>query len=227
MTTHSEDFVSLEELRSVLSTYAGPAEPRERPARARRAAARRHFGRRRVVLIAAVGATLTVVGAGVAAATDALPWWNSERAISSFAVAGSTVRVSVPGPESTTFEVVTNTMMVGGERENCTAIAVKYAQGRSQQGLTGCGAPGAIEAKAGSFDWQAPSGVTYAVIGGPTPVSTAVKVALLDSNGDTATTEPVGDGYYLVYAPARLSTGNLVFYDASGQVVGQLASPHS
>jgi hypothetical protein len=180
---------------------------------------------RPVLAVAVAVIALAGVGAGAAAATGVLPWWNSERAISSFTVAGSTVRLSVPGPESTTFEVVTNTTTVGGERENCTAIAVKYAQGRSQQGLTGCGAPGAIAAKAGSFDWQAPSGVTYAVIAGPTPVSTAVKVALLDRNGDTATTEPVGDGYYLVYAPAGLSTGNLVFYDASGQVVGQLDSP--
>src|ERR1700690_2525166 len=85
--------------------------------RALRATARRRFGRRRVVLIAAVGAAITVVGAGVAAATGVLPWWNSEQAMTSpfgtsadpAAVAGSTVRLSVSGPASTTFEVVTNT----------------------------------------------------------------------------------------------------------------------
>lgn len=31
MTAHSEDLVTLEELRSVLNTYAGPASPRQRP----------------------------------------------------------------------------------------------------------------------------------------------------------------------------------------------------
>ncbi|MGH3009892.1 MAG: hypothetical protein ACRDLM_10885 [Gaiellaceae bacterium] len=200
--------------------------------RALRAAAKRRFGRRRVVLIAAVGAACTVVGAGVAAATGVLPWWNSVHAIESSpfgksadpaAVAGSTVRLSVPGPASTTFEVVTNTVTVGTDQENCTAIAVKNAQGRSQHLMTNCGAPGAAIAQAGSFDWQAPSGVTYAIIAGPTPTSTAAKVALLATNGLTVTAEPVAGGYYLVYAPAELSTGNLVFYDARGQVVDELA----
>jgi hypothetical protein len=115
---------------------------------------------------------------------------------------------------------------VGTDQEHCTAIAVKDAQGRSQHLMTSCGAAGAAVANAGSFDWQAPSGVTYAVIAGPTPVSTAAKVALLASNGVTATTEPVGGGYYLVYAPAELSTGSLVFYDERGQVVDELGSPH-
>ena len=204
--------------------------------RALRAAARRRFGRRRVVLIAAVGAAITVVGAGVAAATGVLPWWNSVQAVESSpfgtsadpaAVAGSTVRLSVSGPASTTFEVVTNTVTVGTDQENCTAIAVKDAQGRSQHLMTSCGAPGAAVADAGSFDWQAPSGVTYAIVAGPTPTSTAAKVALLASNGVTATTEPVAGGYYLVYAPAELSVASLVFYDARGQVVDELAlHPH-
>jgi len=202
--------------------------------RAIRAAARRRFRRRRVVLIAAVGAAF--VGAGVAAATGVLPSWNSVQAVGSSpfgtsadpaAVAGSTVRLSVPGPASTTLEVVTNTVTVGTDQENCTAIAVKDAQGRSQHLMTSCGAPGAAVADAGSFDWQAPSGVTYAIVAGPTPTSTAAKVALLASNGVTAMTEPVAGGYYLVYAPAELSVASLVFYDARGQVVDELAlHPH-
>ena len=203
--------------------------------RALRAAARRRFGRRRVVLIAAVGAAITVVGAGVAAATGVLPWWNSVQAESSpfgtsadpAAVAGSTVRLSVSGPASTTFEVVTNTVTVGTDQENCTAIAVKDAQGRSQHMMTSCGTPGMAVAQAGIYYWQAPSGVTYAIVAGPTPTSTAAKVALLASNGVTATTEPVAGGYYLVYAPAELSVASLVFYDARGQVVDDLAlHPH-
>jgi hypothetical protein len=207
--------------------------------RALRAAARRRFERRRVVLIAAVAAAITVVGAGVAAATGVLPWLNSVQTMSSAmsspfatsanpaAVAGSTVRLSVSGPESTTFEVVTNTVTVAIGQADCTAIAVKDAQGRSQHLMTSCGAPGAAVAQAGSFDWQAPSGVTYAIVAGPTPTSTAAKVALLASNGVTATTEPVAGGYYLVYAPAELSVASLVFYDARGQVVDELAlHPH-
>jgi hypothetical protein len=207
--------------------------------RALRAAGRRRSERRRVMLIAAVGAAITVVGAGVAAATGVLPWWNSVQTMRSgmsspfatsadpAAVAGSTVRLSVPGPASTTFEVVTNTVTVDTGQTDCTAIAAKDAQGRSQHLMTSCGVPGAAVAQAGSFDWQAPSGVTYAIIAGPTPTPTAAKVALLASNGVTATTEPVAGGYYLVYAPAALPTSSLVFYDAHGQVVDELAlHPH-
>jgi hypothetical protein len=191
------------------------------------------------VLIAAVGAAITVIGAGVAAATGVLPWWNSVQTMRSAmnspfatsadpaAVAGSTVRLSVSGPASTTFEVITNTATVATGQANCTAIAAKDAQGRSQHLMTSCGAPSAAVAQAGSFNWQAPSGVTYAIIAGPTPTPTAVKVALLASNGVTATTEPVAGGYYLVYAPAELSAASLVFYDARGQVVDELAlRPH-
>lgn len=207
--------------------------------RALRATARRRFERRRVVLIAAVGAAITVVAAGVAAATGVLPWWNTVQTMRSgmsspfatsadpAAVPGSTVRLSVSGPASTTFEVVTNTVAVDTGQADCTAIAVKDAQGRSQHLMTSCGAPGAAVADAGSFDWQAPSGVTYAIVAGPTPTSTAAKVALLASNGVTATTEPVAGGYYLVYAPSELSVASLVFYDARGQVVDELAlHPH-
>jgi hypothetical protein len=207
--------------------------------RALRAAGRRRSERRRVMLIAAVGAAITVVGAGVAAATGVLPWWNSVQTMRSgmsspfatsadpAAVAGSTVRLSVPGPASTTFEVVTNTVTVDTGQTDCTAIAAKDAQGRSQHLMTSCGVPGAAVAQAGSFDWQAPSGVTYAIVAGPTPTSTAAKVALLASNGVTATTEPVAGGYYLVYAPAELGVARLVFYDAGGQVVDELAlHPH-
>jgi hypothetical protein len=180
---------------------------------------------------------LAGVGAGVAAATGVLPWWHAEQAAMSAmsspfatsadpaAVPGSTVRLSVPGPESTTFEVVTDTVTVGTDQEHCTAIAVTDARGRSQHLMTSCGAAGAAVAEAGRVDWQAPSGAAYAVIAGASPISTAAKVALLAGNGVTATTEPVAGGYYLVYAPAELSTGSLVFYDERGQVVDELGSP--
>lgn len=93
--------------------------------------------------------------------------------------------------------------------------------------MTSCGAPGAAVPQASTCYWQAPSGLTYAIVAGPTPTSTAAKVALLASNGATATTEPVAGGYYLVYAPSELSVANLVFYDARGQVADELAlHPH-
>lgn len=219
MTEHTQDL------------YLAPDAAR----RAIRATARRRSGRRRVVLVAAVCAAVTVVGAGVAAATGVLPWWHSVQTIRSAmtsrfatsanpaAVPGSTVRLSVPGPASTTLEVVTNTVTTGTGRADCTAIAVTDAGGRSQHLMTSCGAAAAAVAQAGSFDWQAPSGVTYAIVAGRATTSAAAKVALRMGNGLTATTEPVAGGYYLVYAPAGLPTDRLVFYDAHGRVVGEVA----
>lgn len=67
MVTHSEDLVSLEELRSVLNTYAGPGNPQKRPAQHR-------VRRMRPVLVAAVAAA-ALVGAGVAIA-DGLGAFN-------------------------------------------------------------------------------------------------------------------------------------------------------
>jgi len=58
---------------------------------------------------------------------------------------------------------------------------------------------------------------------GQSPASTAATVALVAGNGDTVATEPVERGYYLVYAPVDQAAGNLVFYDAHGQVVDELA----
>src|SRR5436305_1684737 len=60
MTAHREDLVSLEELRSVFSTYAGPDTPRERRQGHR-------VGRLRPVLVVAV-ALPALAGAGVAIA---------------------------------------------------------------------------------------------------------------------------------------------------------------
>jgi hypothetical protein len=61
MTTHSEDLISLEELRTVLSAYAGPDTPRERP--------RRHPLRdlRPVLVAAVIVAALAGVGVAIAA----------------------------------------------------------------------------------------------------------------------------------------------------------------
>lgn len=204
-----------------------------------RATVMRRSTRGRVTLIAASAATFAVGVTGIAAGAGVMPWWHSAQTMRSAmnspfltsadpaALPGSTVRLSVPGPASTTFEVVTDTVAVATGKANCTAIVVKDAEGQSQRLLSSCGVLGAAVAQAGSFEWQAPSGATYAVIAGPSPTSTAAKVALVGSNGVSATTEPTGDGYYLVYARIQLSTGRLVFYNARGQVVDELALSRS
>jgi hypothetical protein len=58
MTTHSEDLVSLDELRSILSVHAGPDEPLERPTRHRLRHPRR--ANRRLVVAAVVAVALAV-----------------------------------------------------------------------------------------------------------------------------------------------------------------------
>jgi hypothetical protein len=62
MTAHSDDLVSLEELRSVLGAYAGPAEPQRRAAG--------HGSRRFRPLIVVAAAALAFVVAGVAIADE-------------------------------------------------------------------------------------------------------------------------------------------------------------
>ncbi len=198
-----------------------------------RAAGRRRRRHQRLALSAGSGAALAVAGTGIAAATGALPWWTSDTEFVSSpfataqdpaAIAGSQVRLAVPGPESTTFEIVTNTVTIAGRQETCTAVAVTDAQGGSQHLTTSCGRAGAAVAYAGGLDWQAPSGATYAVVTGPNPTPNAVTVSLKDSQGGSSSAEPVGGGYYLIYVPAKefSPTSTLVFRDASGHVVGVL-----
>lgn len=94
MTTHRDDLVSLEELRSVLSAYAGPAEPRRRPAS-------HGLRRRRPVvlgLIAAAGAIAVVLAATPAWALvrDVLPFWGQPSAPSSVKVEFSHMGLGAP-----------------------------------------------------------------------------------------------------------------------------------
>jgi hypothetical protein len=194
----------------------------------------------RPVLAVAAGAALMLVAAGVAAATGVLPGWETVQAIrqSPFMIAtdpaaapGSIVRLSVPGPESATLKVVTNdTETVGTLHEHCTALVATDAEGRSIGGLRGCGVARQVAAETGSgaapYEWQSPSGVTYAVFWGQAAVPSAAKVALVADNGATIATGPVEGGYFLIYAPAQLSTGSLAFDDERGMVVGRIESRH-
>jgi hypothetical protein len=196
--------------------------------------ARRH----RPALVVAAAVALMLVAAGVAAGTGVLPGWKTVQAIrqSPFMNAtdpatapGSRVRVSVPGPESATLKVVTNdTETVGTLQENCTALVATDAEGRSIGGLRGCGVAHQIRIRSGAapYEWQSPSGVSYAVFWGQAPVPSAARVALVARNGNTVATGPVEGGYFLVYAPAEQAVGSLVFTDEHGQVVSRLGRLH-
>jgi hypothetical protein len=168
--------------------------------------------------------------AAVATATGVMPWITRAQEFRSApfvtrpnpaALPGSNVVLTVPGPESTTFEVITNnTVTIGGKVNSCVAVINNDSHGQRQgAGLTGCGATGAAPLGAGSFDWQAPSGTKYAVVEGPADAAT---VALKDPNGATLATGKAKGGYFLIYtlATATLpSDGSLVFSDSSGHVV--------
>lgn len=216
-------------VRELLAPFA-----RVQPARLERHRSRQRMPRfRRPLLAAATAAAFMLVGAGVAIGTGVLPGWRTEHALiqSPFMTAtdpaaapGSTVRLSVSGPESATLEIVTNdTETAGTLQEHCTAFVATDAEGRSIGGLRGCGVAGQVAAETGSgespYEWQSPSGATYAVFYGEAPVPSAAKVALVAGNGVTVATGPVEGGYFLVYAPAEQAVGTLIFYDQQGQMV--------
>ena len=108
MTTHSEDLVSLEELRSVLSTYAGPDSPRERPSR--------HGVRRRWPVIAigaaAVLAAILVATPAWALVRDVLPFWGQPSAPQSVKVDFSTLNSPAAPPGMNPEADVANTREV-------------------------------------------------------------------------------------------------------------------
>lgn len=200
--------------------------------------ARRPRRHTRLVLAAVAGGLFLLGAAAAATATGVMPWITREQEFQSApfvttpapeTLPGSKVLLTVPGPESTTFEVITNnTVTIGGKVNSCVAIINKDAQGKRQgAGLTGCGAGRREPARAagfgaGSFDWQAPSGTTYAVVEGAADAAT---VALRDPNGATLATGKVEGGYFLIYTlatPTLPSDGSLVFSDASGHVTDSL-----
>jgi hypothetical protein len=195
--------------------------------------ARRRRGHKRLVLTAVAGGLVLLGAAAAATATGVMPWITRAQEFSSApfvttpnpaALPGSNVALTMPGPESTTFEVITNnSVTIGGKVNSCLAVINKDSQGQRQgAGLTGCGAAGAAIAGAGSFGWQAPSGTKYAVVEGTQPTSNAAIVALRDPNGATIATGKVAGGYFLIYTlatPTLPSNGSLVFSDASGHVI--------
>jgi hypothetical protein len=185
--------------------------------------------RRRIVgsWIVAAGIAVTVAGGGYAAAADAgvlpNPWSGPATDSIPFVTSPDpvgTVRLAVPGPESTTLEIVTKTVTVPGATGECTGLVVKEPRGRSEHLMSGCGGTSALQPENGVFEWQATSGTTYAIVTGAAPAG-ATKVALRDRSG-TAVTEPVGDGYFVAYAPKpeMPANGTLDFYNSSGQLIG-------
>ncbi len=93
MISHDEDLVSLEELQSVLNTYAGPPTPRTRPAS--------HGIRRLRPILVASFALVALVAVMVATPAwalvrDALPFWNQPTAPHSVQLAFASMNLGAP-----------------------------------------------------------------------------------------------------------------------------------
>jgi hypothetical protein len=217
-------------IRDRLSAEIAVAEPSE-PFQAARSTTRsgRRSTKARVAVLAGASAAL-VVGAGVISAAAGVlpnPWSGPAMDKIPFvstpdpaSVAGSRVVLSVPGPESTTLEIVTDTISVAGTPATCTDVAIKEPQGQTANLLSGCGGPSAASPIAVAVNWQAPSGASYAIVNSKAPPGAAT-VSLSGSPTLPTVTEPVGGGYYVLYVPAsELSEyTDLTFYNPAGQVV--------
>ena len=216
-------------IRDRLSAEIAGTEPSE-PFQAPRSQTR--SGRRskaRVAVLAGASAALLVGAGAISAAAGVLPNPWSGPAMDKIpfvntpnpaAVAGSRVVLSVPGPEATTLEIVTDTVSVAGTPGTCTEVAIKETHGQAANVVSSCGTPSMASPVAGVVNWQAPSGASYAIVSSKAPPG-AVTVSLSGSRTLPTVTEPVGGGYYVLYVPSSEASeyDNLTFYDQAGQVI--------
>jgi hypothetical protein len=191
--------------------------------------------------LVAAGVAVAVTAGGIAAAAAGVvpnPWAGPTvlnepivTASDPAAVAGATVQLAAPGPESVTFQVITAAYTRGGIPGQCTSFVAKEPQGQPEHLLDGCGQTAAVlpdgqtqraatQAAAAFNTWQAPSGAIYAVIEG-TAAAEATRVVLTDVSGNTIATGPAANGYYVTYLPARdLPTQTVLDeYDSTGRLL--------
>jgi hypothetical protein len=189
----------------------------------------------------AAGVAIVITGGAITAAAAGVlpdPWAGPGSLNSPFVTAsdpttvtGATVELAVPGPESVTFEIVTDRFTRAGSPGECTALVVKGPQGRSEHLGTGCGQvatvlpdgqtqSGAASPLAGFDDWQSRSDTSYTVVSGSSPAG-ANRAVLTDPGGNTLATGPASDGKYLVYLPAQDLPSHtvLTFYSPSRQLI--------
>jgi hypothetical protein len=192
--------------------------------------------------IAGAAVAVVALGGGIAAAAGVLRLpWVSQKAVSFMnssdpaTIRGAAVRLTLRGPESTVWQVVTDTTANGPDRvESCVDLAIKEANGQPERVNGGGGCAFASAPPGGQLSgseihpagpsvtltyWQAPSGASFGVVFGEAPSDSAT-VALTDSRGVVAAKGLVGGGYYAIYIPARdlPADGNLTFYDQAGRV---------
>jgi hypothetical protein len=200
---------------------------------------RRVSGAPRLVAVVGGFAAATVIGGGIAAATGLFdgppqPLRTALAFMSSpdpSAVPGATVRISVAGPEGTTFRLVTGNFASGGRVDECVALGIETADGHHEAGHGGCSllsvSPGTpapvIRQLTPSIQleiWRAPSGASYYLVFGQGSARIAT-VSLRNIHGRAMATETASPDGYVIYVPADRLVGYayLTFTDTSGAVL--------
>lgn len=216
------------------------ADHRRATARTWLASRRRRHGRR--TAIACGGALVALAGGGgIAAAAglfdSATPLPQAQLFQSSTdpaKVPGATLRLSVPGPEGFTLQVVTDHATAVDQSDTCVALGIIGPDGRpaATHGYATCSGlvapPGstvppqqpATTPSGGVETWKAPSGVNYDLIFGQSAPGIA-QVRLVSRDGVVEASEPANAHGYVVYIPSARFTSysRLIFTDTFGKVV--------
>lgn len=200
---------------------------------------RRTRGRRIAI---AAGAVLTAMGAGsgIAAATGLFSPTQQPPRVQSFMgslnpakVPGATLQLSIPGPEGTTLQVVTDDVTTSDQVADCVALGIIGPDGQPEStgGRAGCstgnfepgGTAPTLRQMTPSINlqiWKAPSGANYFIIFGKS-IPGVARVTLSGSDGVAATAEPANPNGYVIFSPAAslASHSHLDFTDKSGKIM--------
>jgi hypothetical protein len=201
---------------------------------------RPRLGRRSA--IAAAGALAVIAaGCGIAAAAGPFDPPQPSPAATSFMsspdpakVPGAKVQLSVPGPEGTTFQVVSDTVTTPNQTAACVALGIIGSHGEPLADHPGGGCADVIAAPGGTVPprlaqltpsiqlqvWHSPSGASYYVIFGQ-GIPGVAEVSLTNSGGAAATTQPAVPGGYAIYIPATrlVDYDHLIFTNTSGTIL--------
>ena len=154
------------------------------------------------------------------------------------------MRISVPGPDGSRFEVFTMPIGYGNRYAgSCTRLAVipaghsdksvPLSTGEMMCSMVGSGNPSGLgseqisQARAGGgqavASWNSPSGIDYEVVYGRADAGTA-SVALANQSGAKGTVADVVGGWFVIYLPHRevSSYPYLKFYRPDGSLLDTL-----
>lgn len=225
----------------VVDTITRAAHDGQRHHRHHPSAPRRHRNGRRLAVVSGAVIAAMAAGGGLAAAAGLFQSHPTPLPASLSFLSGSdpskapgaTVQTSIAGPGGTIFRVVTDTLTTNNQADTCVALAIESPSGQPiphrppgmcelNQSPPGQPVPTLrlVTPGVGMSQWRSPSGATFYVIFGQ-GIPGLARVALTDTNGNPATSEPATPGGYVIYVPAADFTAHsrIVFSDASGKVL--------